>query len=393
MKRNFYNAFYKKTGNRVLAELLSVLCYGLWLQLYCIQRLLKKSHAIVDMDTEHAMELIARTSPKPEIGFNMGEQKAVEDLDLTVIVPVYNYRTVLKQCLDSIRNQNTKYRYEMIFVDDGSTDGSADILKMYETDTRVTVYRQENCGISAARNLALNQARGRYIMFVDCDDFLEPDAVELLLERAYGQDCDIVEGAYYTFSEDVSKRRSYIQKEILLEDADYSVLMTYTGYPWAKVYKRELFRQVRFPEKSWFEDTLVKMILFRECGRYSYLAKPVYGYRKYEGNYTETQVKSARGLEHYWMLCWMVQLSEECHIGSEKSLYLALLYHLGALYRYRIESVEERIQQAAFVAGASLLESRRPERIHGRLPFMYRELEKAYLYRDFAWWKLICRFM
>lgn len=393
MKRNFYNAFYKKTGNRALAELLSGMCYSLWLLFYCIKRLFNKSHVIVDMDTEQAMELVARTSPKPEIGFIMEKPKAMEDLDLTVIVPVYNYRTVLKQCLDSIQNQNTKYRYEMIFVDDGSTDGSADILKLYEADTRITIYRQENRGISAARNLALNQARGRYIMFVDCDDFLEPDAVELLLERAYGQDCDIVEGAYYTFSEDVSKRRSYIQKEILLEDADYSVLMTYTGYPWAKVYKRELFRQVRFPEKSWFEDTLVKMILFRECGRYSYLAKPVYGYRKYEGNYTETQVKSARGLEHYWMLCWMVQLSEECHIGSEKSLYLAMLYHLGALYRYRIESVEERIQQAAFVAGASLLESRRPEKIHGRLPFMYRELEKAYLYRDFAWWKLICRFM
>lgn len=393
MKRNFYNLFYKKTGNTALAGLLAGLCYGLWLLLYCLQRLSPKNHAIVSMDTQEALERLNQASPRPEIDFCMTEQWPAGDLDLTVIVPVYNYRSVLKQCLDSIVNQKTQYRYEMLFVDDGSTDGSADILKLYETDERVTIFKQENRGISAARNLALNQARGRYIMFVDCDDFLEPDAVELLLERAYGQDCDIVEGAYYTFSEDVSKRRNYIQKEILLEDADYSVLMTYTGYPWAKVYKRELFRQVRFPEKSWFEDTLVKMILFRECGRYSYLAKPVYGYRKYEGNYTETQVKSSRGLEHYWMLCWMAQLSEECQIGSNDSLYLALLYHLGTLYRYRMESVEEGIQKAAFVAGAALLASRRTEKTGAGLPFMYRELEKAFQRYDFAWWKLICRFM
>lgn len=393
MKRNFYNAFYKKTGNILLSDIMAGFCYSLWLLYYCIQKFFKKNHRTVHLEEKEALECLERISPKPDITFTLKEHPVREGLDLTIIVPVYNYKDVLKQCLDSIQNQVTEYQYEMIFIDDGSTDGSEQVLKQYEADERITVCRQENSGISAARNRALNMAGGRYLMFVDCDDYLEPDAVELLLNRAYAADCDIVEGAYYTFESSLSKRRNYVQREVLLETQNDNRLMTYTGYPWAKVYKRELFERVRFPENAWFEDTLVKMILFRECTRYAYISDTVYGYRKYEGNYTETQVKSSRGLEHYWMLCWMAKLSDKNAIGSRESLYTAMLYHLGAIYRYRIESVEEEIQQAAFVAGGALLASIRLQKLQQKPPFMYRELEKAYQNKDFAWWKLICSCM
>lgn len=394
MERNIYNAFYQRIRNVQCSKILARCCYLLYLLYYCIQKRQKKHHEKTKIDLNMALQQIERVSPKPDITFSMNEEDADVTVDLTVIVPVYNYRTVLKQCLDSIQKQETKYSYEMIFVDDGSTDGSAVILNEYKTDKRISIFRQENKGISSARNLALNQAGGKYIMFVDCDDYLEPDAIEVLLNQAYNKDCDIVEAAYYTFTDNLLQRRNYVQQEVFLKGQDYNKLMKYTGYPWAKVFKRELFQKVRFPEKAWFEDTLVKMILFRECQNYAYISKPLYGYRKYDGNFTETQVKSTRGIEHYWMLCWMAELSEKNHIGKKESLYTALLYHLGAIYQYRIESVEENLQQAAFIAGRSLLENYRPlENGTGRRPYMYREIEMAYQQRDFAWWKLICRYM
>lgn len=377
-----------------MSVLLAKLAYFLYVLSYIINKKLRLKSKELHMDEQQAEETVRAASPEPDIRFTCDRTALNGELDLSVIVPVYNYEKVLKQCLDSIVDQKTQYRYEIFMVDDGSTDGSALIVDSYLSHRNVHILRQENQGISAARNHALSQAAGKYIMFVDCDDYLEEDAVETLLSIAYRKNCDIVEGGYYTFGNDRSIRRNYIQKPIFLEHQNFDELMKYTGYPWAKVYKRELFDQVGFPVNSWFEDTLVKMILFRRCTRYAYCAKTVYGYRKYEGNYTEKQVKSTRGLEHIWMLRWIAQLSDSLHIESEESLYKALLYHLGSLYLYRIENTSQELQECAFLMGRTLLDNYAPEDRHMvKLPYMYKELERAYRKKDFQWWKHVCRYM
>lgn len=105
----------------------------------------------------------------------------MEKIKVSVIVPVYNVAAYLPQCLDSIINQTLR-DIEIICVDDGSTDESAEILKEYEKkDKRIRAFYRENHGAGAARNYGLQQARGKYLSFLDSDDFFD----EIMLEKAY----------------------------------------------------------------------------------------------------------------------------------------------------------------------------------------------------------------
>lgn len=115
-----------------------------------------------------------------------------DKLAVSVVVPVYNAEKYLQQCLNSILRQSLK-EIEVIAVDDGSTDGSGKILSEYQKkDKRLTVISKQNEGVSIARNLAVAKARGKYISFVDSDDYLEPSALEKLYNRAAADNLDML---------------------------------------------------------------------------------------------------------------------------------------------------------------------------------------------------------
>ena len=102
------------------------------------------------------------------------------DPTVSVIIPVYNMESYLERCLDSVLN-NTYRNLEVICVDDGSTDGSLQILRRYEqTDKRIVVITKENGGVSSARNTGLDHASGNFVSFVDPDDLLHPQHYELM---------------------------------------------------------------------------------------------------------------------------------------------------------------------------------------------------------------------
>ena len=115
---------------------------------------------------------------------------------ISIIVPVYNVEQYLRTCLDSLIYQ-TYHNLEIICVDDGSTDGSAEVLKQYAAmDARIVVISQENMGLSGARNSALEKAYGEFIMFVDGDDWIDADTCSILLEQALLYDVDLVLCSY-----------------------------------------------------------------------------------------------------------------------------------------------------------------------------------------------------
>ena len=114
--------------------------------------------------------------------------------ELTIIVPIYNGEKYLNKCIDSILSQ-TYTDFELILVDDGSTDSSLSICKVYaEADSRVVVYHKENGGLVAARKSGLSLAKGEYIGYVDCDDYIEADMYEKLMSVAKEDGADIVTG-------------------------------------------------------------------------------------------------------------------------------------------------------------------------------------------------------
>ena len=118
--------------------------------------------------------------------------------DVMIVVPVYNVEKYLEQCIHSILTQETKYTYQAVFIDDGSTDGSYEILKrcLFPPHVYISTINQ---GLAAARNIALRNITGRYVMFLDSDDYLSSNAIEQLVCVADENAADIVEGGYAIF--------------------------------------------------------------------------------------------------------------------------------------------------------------------------------------------------
>jgi len=116
---------------------------------------------------------------------------------ISVIIPVYNTSKYLKRCLDSIINQ-TYVNLEIICINDGSKDNSLEILNQYKKkDDRIIIIDKENQGVSAARNDGIKNSTGMYITFVDSDDWLELDAIEILYKTLINEKVDVVRGNYY----------------------------------------------------------------------------------------------------------------------------------------------------------------------------------------------------
>jgi len=152
-------------------------------------------------DVGEAYHLLEAFSPHPKGSAIVHKVFGEAIYDLTVIVPAYNAEAWIEVCMDSILSQETSYTFQVIAVDDGSTDSTGAILDGYASDPRVLVIHQENQGHSGARNTALKRVQSRYVMFVDADDFLLPDAIDVLMKTARRDDADIVEGNGYRFDE------------------------------------------------------------------------------------------------------------------------------------------------------------------------------------------------
>ena len=111
---------------------------------------------------------------------------------ISILLPIYNTSAYLHQCLDSVLAQ-TYTKLQVVLVDDGSKDNSLEICMQYaDKDTRIEVYHQENQGVSATRNHLLEKVKGDYVLFVDSDDWIEPNMVEFLLEKALTNNAEMV---------------------------------------------------------------------------------------------------------------------------------------------------------------------------------------------------------
>ena len=172
MIHGFYFRFLKVTHSTWISAILAKLAYCVFLAKYCLERFRLKKR-IVKGNPEEAKRRIQRIHPDPKGIPNTQHVLADEQIDLSIIIPIYNYADLIETCIESVLNQKTRYIFELILVDDGSTDGAQDIVKRYASRSNVKVFFQKNQGIAGARNTGLNHAAGRYIMFVDCDDTVE----------------------------------------------------------------------------------------------------------------------------------------------------------------------------------------------------------------------------
>ncbi len=184
----------------------------------------------------------------------------MKDIKVSVIIPVYNASEHLGQCLDSVFAQTLK-EIEVICVDDGSTDGSLEMLNAYaKEDGRLTVIHQENAGAGSARNTGLAAASGKYLSFLDADDFAEPSMLEKAFEKAEEQRADFVvfnSDQYYQKTDEYRQVDWTIRKKELppyrpmyFRTFTDNVFKVFVGWAWDKLFLREFVNRngLRFQE-------------------------------------------------------------------------------------------------------------------------------------------------
>jgi len=210
---------------------------------------------------------------------------------VSVIIPVYNVENHLEDCLDSVVNQTLK-EIEVICVNDGSTDGSLDILEKFaEKDQRITIMDQENRGAGAARNKGLEIARGEYLSFLDADDFFEPDMLEKAFNYSWKNSLDITVYRVKTFDNRTSKvrninydiRKKYLPKKDVFNYNDFPgyIFNTFKNWPWNKLFKRNfiLKNNIQFQELFRTNDLLFTCKALIKADRISVLDIPLIYYR------------------------------------------------------------------------------------------------------------------
>ena len=175
-------------------------------------------------------------------------------IDISVIVPIYNAEKYINKCIDSLINQ-TKKEIEIILINDGSIDNTENIIKTYK-DKRIKYFKNKNQGIGKTRNFGIDKAIGKYIMFVDSDDYLEISACEELYNKIEKENADLVVCDFY-------KDNDGNLEEVIIPSFKTSnlkenknLLLDINLAPWNKIYKTELIKdnKIKFIENLKYED-------------------------------------------------------------------------------------------------------------------------------------------
>lgn len=271
-----------------------------------------------------------------------GKNTINKQYDLMIGVPVYNGEEYIESCINSLLSQKTEYSYEIVIVDDGSTDHTPGILENYKSLSHVRVIRQENCGLSSARNRVLKDITGRYVFFIDADDELKDNAIQVLLKTAFDNDADIVEGSYTRFNEQGefdahihNNDNSIVNQEIPL-----------FGFPWGKAIRAELFKSIVFPEGYIFEDSIFAYCIHPLSSTKFTLSDICYKYRYNTEGICATANKSDVSIDTFFVsfFLWRYYIN---HFQLSKRFFETFVGQ-SILNYYRTQSLDENVQKAAF---------------------------------------------
>ncbi len=211
------------------------------------------------------------------------------DKKISLIIPVYKVEKYLNKCVESVVNQTYK-NLEIILVDDGSLDSCPSICDEWaKKDERIIVIHQQNKGLSGARNTGIKSASGQYIGFIDSDDYIKYDMIELLYKAMEKYDAKIGMCSYNIEYED----SSYIEKAAMPKEGVYSSTQALNlllenkvikNFVWNKLYNIRLFDDISFPQGKNFEDIYVTYKLFLKAEKIAVINDGLYNYIQRKGS-------------------------------------------------------------------------------------------------------------
>lgn len=217
---------------------------------------------------------------------------------ISIIVPVYNVEKYVERCIKTLTQQTYK-NIEIIIIDDGTPDNAGIICdELSKKDERIKVIHQKNQGLSGARNTGIEEARGKYLLFVDSDDWVHEDMVEVLYHLLVDNNAQIAacgteivgdKGHIAYFSDDLEEIKVFSTEEAMIElPLDERI----RNVAWNKLYKKELFTDIRFPVGMIFEDIATTYRLIDKAEIIVYCGKPLYCYYKSESSILRSEFSS-----------------------------------------------------------------------------------------------------
>lgn len=259
---------------------------------------------------------------------------------VTVIIPFYNVEKYLPVCIESVLKQSYK-KLEIILIDDGSTDNSLLICKKFKgKDKRIKIYHTNNFGLSHARNVGLDHANGDYIVFVDSDDYIDENMINIMLTKS--NDSDLVICNYKKVqSKDIGVTLEISQDKQVLKNQIWDInsfwkhyyfdnLRAFCCVAWNKLYKKKLFNKIRYPVGKIHEDEYVIGKIVNQCNSIKVINNSLYYYvqrvdsimhKDYRGNFEVA--------EAYLNRCAVLQEQQQLDIIKENLLEIPSLMVSG----------------------------------------------------------------
>ena len=385
MKQRMYNTFSRIFKNHVIAKVLSEVGYALLMVYYMVARNFVKSRKKKIYDASKVREELLREYPIENMESEIINLPTNEHVDLSIIMPAYNVEEYIKEAIDSVLNQKTKYNYELIIVNDGATDNTKEIIQSIKSD-KIKYIEQKNQGLSGARNTGINNAIGKYITFMDSDDLLEDGSIEIMMDALINNKADIVVGSYAMFMNINHKQKCLNEPKIIENNPEQAVCNH--GYAWGKIFKRKMFNNIRFPMGKWYEDTIICNVLFRMPCKMVVLSEIVYDYRINYGGISRTARGSIKSLDHYWVMEDAIKQAEKNNIENDQVLYALAFGHLSSLLYRRVSNLDDKVIEDVFVLACELINNIKPSEYEVKGRIINKDIQDAFESYNYKLWKL-----
>ena len=301
--------------------------------------------------------------------------------DLMIVIPAYNVKEYINDCICSILEQQTEYSFQIVVVDDGSTDGTKKIIDTFKEYENIRIIHQENKGIAFARNKGLEEITGEYIMFVDSDDILFPNAIQSLLKKAYFNDADIVEGGNNVFSDEGKILRVKRYDETM--ENGYS---KHRGQPWGKVIRSDIFKNIQFPNEFEYEDSIFEYYIIPLAKRKYNISDVIYGYRINNNSITRTSIRTSTCIDTYYLSIYLWNLYAQ-KFGITREFNIQILDQIALNYK-RTKFFGRKILESGLIFQKETYVKIFNERkeLNGK----YSKLDEAIRNQDYGKYKLLC---
>ena len=311
--------------------------------LICPRKLPEASDAIVSL---HKVSPDLGGSCWVDNGFEYQDRSIL----LSVIIPAYNVEKYIIDCLESVLKQKVSFEYEIIVINDGSTDSTAHLLQEYESNERIRILHQQNQGLSAARNTGIRCSKGEYLCFVDSDDELADGALDAFMSIALKEQAKLVVGSFVK-----CLRSGMVQYTRQLKDGK-AENCSLPGFAHGRVLHYSVLQNLKFPEGYWYEDSIMAQIVHPLCRDAAYTSSWIcYKYYSNETGISAASKGNRKSLDSLWLTMRLLKERKLFGLGSTQDSYEYFLSMVKQTY-HRTKNLGVDVARCVFVVQRMMMD-------------------------------------